>query len=175
MKILVVCLILLTMSGCYTGEASESVAEKQSDDGGESEHDTVHLSSIVPPVFGDSFASLESGEAEYSATWAVEGDPFAWKESGYPGFGYPIVIEFSGDFFCGDTCILNTSWGEYEYAVEGRGFAFEEERVLVDSESGKCIVDFASKEECLILWCSSSKQYCKMKFIGGTRVVSDES
>lgn len=175
MKALVVLiLILATFTGCAKNEkvfteVNTPTSEKVS------EYEEVSLNDVQAPGFEQIFASLAYDAVTYNVAWAIGEENVMWQESGYPGFGYPMIISINRELPT-DSCLLSVQWGEYEYKVLSSGFAFKEDGNLINADTGKTIVSWGSKEEVLVLWNAETKQYCVLGFVDGTRIiVTDES
>lgn len=142
---------------------SEWVTEKE---------ETVELGSVKPPMFCEDFATLASDGKYSSVVWGegIDAQNIMWSESGYPGFGYPMVVEVLTEPVLEDVS-LTTSWGEYTYSPVRGGHAFREDNNLVDIDSGKLLVRWATAEERLVLWCKSSGSYVIYSYNGGTKIV----
>ena len=74
--------------------------------------DTVSFKEVNPPKYGEDFATLD----DKPVYWGVGEKLVMTENSGYPGFGYPlIVINFEDEFK--NTINLTTSWGNWEYQL----------------------------------------------------------
>ena len=159
--------IILCCAGCAKQQqVSTEVATGEQITGTE----TVSLSEISPPKFNDDFATIECAGNFMSVVWGANGTNVMWKESGFPGFGYPMVVQTSSDpVSCEAT--ITTSWGHWEYTPVSSGSAYLQSDNLVDAESGKVLISWGVSKEDLILWNEESLNYVEYEYSGGTKIV----
>lgn len=136
--------------------------------------DFVYLESVKPPKFGERFITVIA-ERSFTVSWGL-GDNYVWSQSGYPGFGYPVVIEVENEFR-EESLILTVSWGEYNYQLVN---VFEctvsEDGSLINYDNGKSVVDFNRMSDRLFVMCRETKLCAEYKLVSGTEIkVRDES
>lgn len=152
-----------------------SIAEQESTGATHaSEYDTVSIAEINAPEFCEDFATLTVGKHDVPVYWgAASGDSnvcIAWEQSGYPGFGYPIVIQSA--YSCESDALLVTSWGYWKYEFKNSGIAFKEGESLIDKQTGECLINWGAKSDMLILWDQESEGYKMYELVEGTKVTT---
>ena len=140
-------------------ESSEIVQEQ---------NDYVLLNSVEPPRYGERFITVIADNS-FTASWGY-GVNYVWSQSGYPGFGYPIVIEMENNFN-EDSLKLVVSWGEYNYElVNTCECIVSEDGSLLNYNTGECVVDFNRMSDRLFIMCRETKSCATYKLISGTEV-----
>lgn len=132
--------------------------------------ETVSLPEIAPPKFNEDFATIECDGKFMSVVWGADGTNVMWKESGFPGFGYPMVVQINDEpSSCEAT--ITTSWGHWKYVPVSSGFAYLQSDNLIDADSGKVLINWGVSKETLILWNEESLKYVEYEYSGGTKIV----
>ena len=121
----------------------------------------VSLESIEAPLFGDVIAHLGIEQFKTEVQWGVGDDYVMWYVSGYPGFGYNIVIE-AESIPIGENVTLRTTYGVYRYKKIEEYQAFSQDNNLVDVQSQRILTNFGVVKEILFLY--SSEQYITQKY-----------
>lgn len=167
-RFVIVCaLSMMLVSSCGTEDTINSEVK-------ESTENFVYLEDVTPPKYGERFITVVA-EKSFTASWGF-GDNYVWSQSGYPGFGYPIVIEVENDF-SEESLILTTLWGEYHYKlVDAFECVVSEDGSLLNYDNGKSVVDFSRMSDKLFIMCRETKLCATYKMVSGTEVrVKDES
>lgn len=165
-KCVAVIALMMLLTGCgsqkYTPGSNTEV---------EKEEDTVKLSEVRTPAFEEDFCTLSFDGSYLGVQWGAGSECVMWKESGYPGFDYPMIVTTT-QAVSADAVTLTLSWGTYLYDKVCSGFAFSEGNNLFDNNSGDALVNWAHAEEILVLWDSTTGQYAKYQLRGGTKIVT---
>ena len=137
--------------------------------------DSALLSSIEPPVFEEVLCDLflaEEGVGHPVVWGACDNQDFVmWYESGYPGFGMPIVISGIG-FVCKSDCVvLKTQYGIFKYKFCKTGIAFDNDHHLIEYNSKKEITNYTEDKESLILYNEQSELYWVYELTQATAIV----
>ena len=130
--------VILSVSGCEQNTQIDEVVVESIAESEVSENYTT-IDQIDPPVFDERFAVLYAGSIVESVAWGVGKtySSFIWDNSGYPGFGYPIVIQVGFCDFSGiESCTLKTAYGQYYYEFEGAFEVLVENNRLCDKKTG---------------------------------------
>ena len=154
-----------SITSCSTDQQIESSEIIQEQD------DFVLLSSVEPPKYGERFMTVIANES-FTSSWGY-GDNYVWSQSGYPGFGYPIVIEVENNFN-EDSLKLVVSWGEYNYElINNYECVISEDGSLLNYNTGESVVDFNRMSDMLFVICRETKCCATYKLISGTEVRVD--
>lgn len=168
-KLCVFFLILITtVTGCGSTDDTESTYITSTEI--DSSEDVVSLSCVVAPKFRDDFCTLNYDGCYQAVQWGDGAVAIMWKESGYPGFDYPMVIEMTNTVSSANV-ILTVSWGVYQYNKVVEGTAFCENNNLIDSDTGDALVEWCRVGEYLVIWNSVSGEYSKYVLQEGTKIV----
>lgn len=136
--------------------------------------DTVLLDDVHPPKYCDDFATLTGSSGKTTVvSWGISiiKKNVMWNSSGYPGFGYPMIIELQSEFPNDNIVYVTTQWGRYNYEYCYSGKAFPEDDNLVDEKTGQTLVNWGKLGEFLVLWDSATNHYQMYLLKGGTEIV----
>lgn len=132
--------------------------------------DTVSLSDVRAPAFEEDFCTLSFDNTYLGVQWGAGSGCIMWRESGYPGFDYPIIISTTQAIHA-DEVKLTVGWGKYVYKKTGDGYAYKESGNLLDKETGTTVLQWGHAKEVLVLWDESSSYYSVYDFQEGTEIV----
>lgn len=166
--------LVLLLAGCDTSDITVKSTVQATSTTEVSAYGEVLLEKITPPVFEEDFATLVMGNSSVPVYWGHSDSAFVWKESGYPGFDYPIVVEMGCLISETDTVSITTGWGVYDYRLVDTGYAFAESNNLKRKTDGKFLVNWGRLGEILIVWSRNDEKYCKYELSGGTKVVLEK-
>lgn len=130
----------------------------------------VSLKSVEAPLFGDVIAHLVIEQFKTEVQWGVGDDYVMWYVSGYPGFGYNIVIE-AKDIPEGDSVTLRTTYGVYRYKKIEEYQAFSQDNNLVAVQNQQTLTNFGVIKESLFLYSSERHIVQKYQLVEQTEIV----
>lgn len=131
----------------------------------------VALSEIPTYMFEDVIALIEYNGVSTSVQWGMGDLYFMWYKSGYPGFGYSIVIQSSNVVAGGGDVTLSTEYGKYIYEYETSIKSFCENDVLYSAGNNEILANFGVNEEKLYLYNSQTKLTQVYHLIEQTEIV----
>ena len=127
----------------------------------------ISLGDIKAPEFGEVFCQLLlTGDSVLrdAVYWGVSDSVNSftmWYESGYPGFGMPLVISGTGFVCKSDTVKLVTSYGVCEYKFISSGLAFNNNHHLIDYATKEEVTEYTADEESLLLYNEQTSVFWK--------------
>lgn len=113
----------------------------------------VDIGSVQDPVYGEEFATLECDGCAYSIAWGI-GVSWIDDRSGFPGFGYPIVVREvnkSVSLEINDSVVVRTSYGEYKYTVVSIDDVVVVDNVDLVKYNGDALIDYTLDTEVLVV------------------------
>lgn len=162
--ILLTLIISIFLTACGA-EESTTVYDSE-----KTETSAVPLEEVKAPSFEEDFCTLSFDDTYWSVRWGAGTGCVMWKESGYPGFDYPMIVSTIQPVTSAEVK-LTLSWGEYVYYRLSAGKAFSESGNLIDKDSGEKLVDWGHSKEILILWDVNSEYYSLYEFQEGTEII----
>lgn len=131
----------------------------------------VSLSDVPFPRYGSAFLRLYGASVSFNVSWGELGSEsaFCWVESGFPGFDVPIIIECNTEIEA-SAIILETTYGKFTYSWVDKKDCFEENRNLIDKETGNRLIDFGVAVEKVFLWFPEKGYVGVYQFVDGTKV-----
>lgn len=170
----IICYLLLwtfLITGCSVRDSVQPNDYYENTESTEYENCVV-LQDIHVPEFGEIFFLLSCNNDNICISWGI-GKNFLWYDSGFPGFGMPMIIELSEDIqiSSNDTIILSTDYGNFEYIVYEDGTASAIDDKLVCRETLQDVIQFGINDEVLVVYCNGSKRYFKAHLAYGPQIV----
>lgn len=136
----------------------------------------VTLGAVKAPKFSEAFALMQIEDFEAVVSWGVSTDGCGYfrKESGYPGFGMPmlIVVEEAIPCFVGEVVELQTTYGDYYYSVEGTEDAILQGSNVISRNREVPVVDWKCSKEWLFIYSHLDGTVITAKLVGGTEIVA---
>lgn len=143
----------------------------------ETEENTVRLHDIEAPRYEDVFVEMSTENDMYQAAWG-HSDTFSVisADSGYPGFGKPMLFILNKPCKLRKDSIvtLSTAYGEYYYSVKEEYPAIlgDMRTNVVSKITRKDLINFYQSTELLFLFDPDSEICCKCAFSGGTKIIA---
>lgn len=176
-NIICITVLLVLLGGIkMTGKNEEDVIarEYQEDTEYVVSNDFVKLASIDAPMFGDVIAVLWSNDLCVDVQWGIGDQYFMWYRSGYPGFGYSMIIQ--ADVISAENkendIILRTSYGRYKYRYCNTYQAYcDDNDELLNVFDGTKIVNFGTLDERLYVYNPETHLVYEYSLIEQTKII----
>ncbi len=143
----------------------------------EVEDDAVLLEDVVTPMYQDVFATVSVGGYCSAVCWgsAGSGGCYAVPDSGYPGFGFPMLFvssDASTGTAIGAGLKVDTQYGIYHYRVEGSFDAVlsDSGRNVVDCATGRELLEWGRAGEVLVVFFADGRAV-RADLVHGTEIV----
>ena len=137
--------------------------------------DTVKLSDIIAPKYEETLAIMFTDDVVLDIDWGASSqNAVVVPESGYPGFGKPMLVIVSdpdGIKF-GNTVTLETGYGQFTYLFKQKQDAVLSdsfENVISKTERTE-IINFYEVTEKLFIFDTASGECFEYSFSGGTKI-----
>lgn len=166
--------LALAVSGCAKTKNVEAGVPVKVVDTAE---DCVDLSSVEPPVFDEVFAMMGINDEWDFLKWGVSSDDSGLivKESGYPGFGAPMLVEtsrVSSGVAIGSEIRLNTKYGMYYYKVSKMFSAVMNQAGtnIVNCNTEKQVIEYGKAGERLYVF-FKDHEAVQAELLHGTKII----
>ena len=169
-------LLCLFITGCSRLEkVSESTVVITSESVPIAE-DTVRLYDIVAPKYEDTLAIMFTDDLVLDVDWGASSkNAIAVSESGYPGFGRPMLIVVSepGGISLGNAVTLSTGYGQFTYLFNGKQDAVLDDNYenVISKTTRTKVINFYEVAEKLFIFDTVSEQCFEYGFSGGTKII----
>lgn len=132
---------------------------------------TVKLNTINQPMFEDVIAELEYNGITVDVQWGIGDLYYMWYKSGYPGFGYSMVIQSPNVVVGTGNAVLATEYGRYVYRYKETLQAYCKDDTLYWAGDNSMLSNFGVMSEILYLYNPSNHSVQVYTLVEQTEII----